>query len=414
MTRTVAVIGAGIVGICCALALQKRGVPTVLVDRDEPARGASFGNAGAIQAEAVAPYALPRAPGEIAKLLGNRTPAFHYTLRGMAQTAPALWRYWRASGPKGQARATEAYAPLIRRARAAHEALIAETGAAACIGGAGLTEIYRNGAALAARRAEAEAVRDRWGVTFETWEGKPPPSLAGISGAVAGGLTWTETLAVTDPHALAMRYLDHYRSLQGRVLRGDAGMLRPAAEGWTVATEAGPLHAADIVLCLGAAINDLARLTGIRVPLIPKRGYHAHYAPDPERALAHPVVDVEQGYVVAPMQAGWRLTTGAQLLGRGEDANPVQIERAERHARQLFALGERREPQAWTGVRPCTADMLPLIGPVKAKPGLWFATGHGHQRLTLAAITGDLLAEALTGGTPALPLAPYSPDRFAA
>jgi D-amino-acid dehydrogenase len=414
MTRTVAVLGAGIVGICCALALQKRGVPTVLVDRDEPARGASFGNAGAIQAEAVTPYALPRAPGAVATLLGNRTTAFHYTLRGMAQAAPALWRYWHASGARGQARATEAYAPLIRRARAAHEALIAETQAEACVGGAGLTEIYRDTAVLAARRAEAESVRDRWGVGFETWEGTPPPTLSGITGPVAGGLTWTETLAVTDPHALAIRYLDRYRSLQGRVLRGEARMLRPAAGGWTVATESGPVTAAHVVLCLGAAINDLSALTGIRVPLIPKRGYHAHYAPNPERALAHPVVDVEQGYVVAPMQAGWRLTTGAQLLGRDEAPNPVQIARAERQARQLFALGERRDAQPWTGVRPCTADMLPLIGPVKARPGLWFATGHGHQGLTLAAITGELLAEALTGGTPALPLAPYAPDRFAA
>jgi D-amino-acid dehydrogenase len=104
----------------------------------------------------------------------------------------------------------------------------------------------------------------------------------------------------------------------------------------------------------------MLRTLGYRYPLFVKRGYHRHYRGGVEPRL--PAFDIDSGLVLAPMQHGVRLTTGAEFALIDAPATPVQLERAEVLARQLFELREPVEAEPWVGARPCTADMLPLIG----------------------------------------------------
>jgi D-amino-acid dehydrogenase len=151
------------------------------------------------------------------------------------------------------------------------------------------------------------------------------------------------------------------------------------------------------VVALGVWSGDVARKFGYRIPLMAKRGYHMHYANDGRAALSRPVVDIENGYVVAPMRRGLRLTTGVELACRNRPPSPVQLERAERIARPVFGLGKRLDESPWLGLRPCTPDMRPVIGAADRCPGLWFAFGHAHHGLTLGPVTGRLLAEMMSG-----------------
>jgi len=147
-----------------------------------------------------------------------------------------------------------------------------------------------------------------------------------------------------------------------------------------------------------------------RLPLFIKRGYHQHYrggAP-----LQQPVLDAERGYLLAPMQRGLRLTTGAEFAPLDAAPTPVQPSKAERLARQLLDLGQPLPESPWLGARPCTADMLPVMGPAPRHPGLWFNFGHAHQGFTLGPVAGRLLAEMVAGGTPWIDPAPYLPARF--
>ena len=103
-------------------------------------------------------------------------------------------------------------------------------------------------------------------------------------------------------------------------------------------------------------------------------------------------------------------------LGHGGMASVYQARapgRAEPVARQLFPLAERVDDEPWMGARPCTADMLPIIGPAPRHRNLWFAFGHAHQGFTLGAVTGRLIAEMLSGETPFVDPMPYRADRFA-
>ncbi|MBU2751956.1 FAD-binding oxidoreductase, partial [Acidithiobacillus thiooxidans] len=137
-----------------------------------------------------------------------------------------------------------------------------------------------------------------------------------------------------------------------------------------------------------------------------------HYR-QPATSLCHPVLDADQGYVLAPMQRGIRLTTGAEFADRDAPRSSIPLTRAEAQARRLLpSLGERLDPEAWLGSRPCTPDMLPIIGPAPGQKGLWYAFGHCHQGLTLGPTTGRLLAEMMGDETPFTDPEPYRAERF--
>ncbi|MNT70164.1 D-amino acid dehydrogenase small subunit [compost metagenome] len=118
------------------------------------------------------------------------------------------------------------------------------------------------------------------------------------------------------------------------------------------------------------------------------------------------------GYVLAPMARGIRLTTGAEFAMRDAAPTPIQLGRAESAARELFPLGERLDPEPWKGARPCTPDMMPIIGKAPRHEGLFVGIGHAHHGFTLGPATGELLAQAMTGEQPAIDVRPFGMERF--
>ena len=198
----------------------------------------------------------------------------------------------------------------------------------------------------------------------------------------------------------------------GRFLTGDARTLGAVKDGWQVLNVWGPITAPDVVVALGAWSDDILRPLGIKLPLAVKRGYHMHFGTRGNAALARPVVDVEHGYVLAPVTRGIRLTTGAEFALRDAPATPVQLEKVEPIARALFPLADRIDDRAWVGSRPCLPDMLPVIGPVLGHKGLWLDLGHQHLGFTLGPVSGRLVAELVTGEPTFTDPCPYRSDRF--
>jgi D-lysine oxidase len=181
---------------------------------------------------------------------------------------------------------------------------------------------------------------------------------------------------------------------------------------WSVATNEGPIEAPLAVLAMGPWSDDAFRRLGYRFPFGVKRGYHMHFKALGNATLSRPVIDAENGYVLTPMARGIRLTTGAEFALRDAPATPVQLDRAEPLAREIFPLGERVDAEPWLGRRPCLPDMLPIVGPAPGHEGLWFDFGHHHLGLTLGPVTGRLLAEMMTGEAPFTDPAPYRAERF--
>jgi D-amino-acid dehydrogenase len=408
------VLGAGIVGICTALHLQKRGRATALVDRRGAAEETSFGNAGLIQREGVYPYGFPHDFGALLRYGLNRTIDAHYHPSALPKLAPFLWKYWHSSRPARHAEVARRYAKLIEHCVAEHDALAAEAGATDLIVRGGWMKIFRTARERDLRFAEAERWRRDFGVEHRQLDAKmlqeAEPYLAPV---LAGAIHWTQPTRTIDPHALGQAYLRRFESLGGAFQQGNAATLEADGKGWRMRTARGPLEASAAVIALGPWADVLTRALGYDFPLAVKRGYHMHYRAAGEATLNLPVLDVERGYFMGPTRRGIRLTTGAEFALRDAIRTPVQLGRAEPIARDLFPLAERLDNEPWMGARPCTPDMLPVIGPAPRHAHLWFAFGHAHHGLTLGAVTGRLVAEMITGETPFVDPAPYAASRFA-
>ncbi|WP_246793977.1 NAD(P)/FAD-dependent oxidoreductase [Burkholderia perseverans] len=423
MDFDVIVLGAGIVGVSVAVHLQDRGRRVALVDRQAPGLGTSFGNAGLIERSSVMPYAFPRSPGALLRYAANQATALYWHPPSLPSFAPWLLRFWHESAPARHAAAARDMRPLIERSVIEHDALTARSAeAAALVQASGWIEAFRSPRAFERGAAQAAALARSHGLRYTALDAAAlraqQPSLRD---GFAGGIHWLDPKAVSNPGALVGAYASLCTQLGGTLLTGDATTLAPIGaardsggnSGWRVRTDHGEASARDVVIALGPWSDAVFARFGYRIPLRDKRGYHMHYAPPPDKpGLSAPVIDIEEGYAIAPMQRGLRLTTGVELAARSLPPTGIQLARAERIARPTFGLGERLDPAPWFGMRPCTPDMRPVLGAAPRHPGMWFAFGHNHHGLTLGPITGRLLAQAICGEPPDIDLAPFDARRF--
>jgi D-amino-acid dehydrogenase len=413
MHKDVVVLGAGIVGVSIAVHLQKRGRSVLLLDRRKPGEETSFGNAGLIQREGVYPYGFPHDFKALFRYALNNTTDAHYHLNALPRIAPFLLQYWLHSRPHKHEAIARMYAPLIERSVTEHMALAEEAGATDLIRPNGWLKVFRTQKKLDVEIADAEKVRREFGVHFAALDSRGiADKEPDIRAELVGGVHWTDPASVNDPHHLTMSYVRLFERLGGQLAGGDARTVEETGTGWRVTTDEGPVEAATAVIALGSWADTVTERLGYRLPLAVKRGYHMHYHPAGDAVLNHPTLDAERGYFLAPMSKGIRLTTGAEFAHRDAPKTPVQLARAEPTAREFFPLGERVDPEPWMGTRPCTPDMMPIIGPAPKHKNLWFGFGHAHHGLTLGPVTGRLLAEMITGEAPFTDPRPYRADRF--
>lgn len=413
MSRNIIVLGAGMVGVSVAWHLARRGHSVTLIDRKEPGRETSFGNAGIIQREAVRPYAFPRDVGTLLRVLPNRAVDIRYRPTGLMNAAAPLLQYWLNSGGQRYERIVHEWASLIMRCQDAHAPMIEAAGAEELIRKGGWLELYRTQAALDQRVAEAREDRGRFGVEYEVLDAaalytKEPHMAKGLVGAIH----WTQPWMVSDPGALVQAYARSFVEQGGRLMQASVEELVQQNGHWQVTTSQGALQAEQVVVAMGPWSSDLLMQLGIRVPLFVKRGYHMHYSTEQGATLNHWIMDAEKGFLLEPMRAGIRLTTGAELAELDASPKYTQLAAAERAARTLFPLGKRLDAEPWKGARPCMPDMKPVIGPAPGKAGLWLAFGHGHQGFTLGPATGELLAQMMDKEPPAINMHPFSAHRF--
>lgn len=412
MQADVVVLGAGMIGVSVAAHLQKRGKQVVLLDRRGPGEEASFGNGGLVQREAVFPRPFPRAFAELWRIARNRSVDAYYHLSALPGLTRPLFGYWRNSEPERYATIALHYSTLIATCTTEHRKLAEEAGSTALLRPVGYIRAYEDPAAFAADLAKAEAAKRDFGVNFVALD---PDALGAaephLRTGFAGALHWTDPYAVNDPHALTLSYAALFERLGGHFVIGDAATLTRHGAAWRVsAADGSTVEAAEAVVALGIWSDRVTKRFGYAPPLFGKRGYHLHFRPKGNAGLTRPVAS--DGLLLAPMRHGIRLTTGAEFARPLAAPTPVQLRRAEPIARTLLPLGEAVEETPWMGIRPCTPDMLPIIGPAPSQAHLWFAFGHAHQGFTLGPTTGRLLAEMMTGEAPFVDPKPFRAERF--
>jgi D-amino-acid dehydrogenase len=413
MARTDAIVlGAGIVGASAALHLAKRGLSVALIDRRAPGEETSYGNAGVIEGNTYFPYPFPLNPVSLLRIIFKQAPEANYHVSHLPKLAPWLFSYLMHSRGPAMLDFAHRMRPLFANAVAEHEKLMQESGAEQYLRKNGWLKVYRSVRGLEDARRDLDVIAAA-GIAFERLDTNGAlalePDLAPI---FERAVFWPSAASLSNPLAVTRAYVARFQKLGGVLLEGDARSLHRSGDKWRLDTDEGAVDAPEAVIALGPWAPDVLTPLDIKLPLLVKRGYHRHFKPAGNKGLSRPVLDAEVGYLVAPMEQGLRLTTGAEFADRDAPSTPVQFDRLMPQARELFPLGAPVEAEPWLGRRPCFPDSMPVIGRAPGQKGLWLDYGHAHWGLTLGPVAGRLLAEMMTGETPFTDPKPYAAERF--
>jgi D-amino-acid dehydrogenase len=413
MGLNIAVIGAGIVGVCSASYLQRDGHAVTIFDPVAPGGSCSFGNLGSLSPGSCVPLAQPGVLGKVPKWLLDRHGPLHLSAKRLPAALPWLMRFLAAARPGRvreiadalstlHSRVFEAYAPLLKSAGA--EGLVQRPGQLYVFE---TEESYRHSLPeLELRRAHGEPQEVLGADELRQFE----PALAQ---RCARGVFLPDAGHCVDPEGLVKALAEAFVRAGGKIVAERVTGLEPAAEGVNIHAGGQPRRFDRAVIAGGAWSNALLRPLGARVPLESLRGYHA-VLPRPGRMPRMAIRFTAAKIMATPMAMGLRI--GGTIEIAGLEA-PPRVGRA----RALAALGARMFVDTdsagyteWMGHRPGTPDSLPVIGPLARHPAVICAFGHGQTGLTGGAITGRLVADHIADRAPGFDPAPYSPARFGA
>lgn len=409
----IAVVGAGVVGMTTALALQRQGYRISVYDPREPGLGASYGNAGFLATELIDPLSTPAMLRKAPRLWLDPHGAVALPLRYLPRLAPWLVRFIAAARPAQVTKGRQALAALNDAAVAAWRRCLADIGAEEELVASGYLLVWESPNGMAQTRAHAEHL-GQWGIdaqllsAAEIREREP-----GLTNELSHGLYFPGAHQVCDPHALVRRLAEAFVARDGTIRQARVERLEPQGEGVCLHTDQGPVMAGQAVVAAGAWSHQLAAGLGLSIPLETERGYHLTL-PARGKTLRQPVGSAERRCVMTPMSCGLRVVGFTELGGLSLPPVRHRYASLRHHAETLLhdPAGFDATAEEWMGFRPTLPDSLPVIDTHPDYPVVHFAFGHQHLGLTQAAITAELLAARMAGEAPALDLAPYRVTRF--
>lgn len=412
--QQVVVLGAGMVGVACALSLRQRGLSVTVIDPLGPGAATSYGNAGVLTPSSLMPFNHPRLWSQLPALLRGRNPGFRYDARWLL----GQWRWGLSflAHARGApfAETTAALDALIRCSGALHRRWMHAAGVVERRRDTGWLTLYRSETGFRAGAFGRETLA-RFGVRTTVLDAHGLHDLEPELRPIFHKALWVnDASAVDDPGEVVRAYAGWLLTLGGRILSTEAMGMRRDDSGWQISCSDGAQQRADhVVLALGPWSRDFLRQQfGLKLPMGFERGYHRHFKPLSGRALNRPVYDAAAGYVLAPMAQGLRLSTGVELNAQLAAPQWAQLNAAERAAREALRFGPCSAEPDWLGSRPTLPDSRPMIGECPSHPGVWLALGHQHIGFSTGPGTGELLAQLMLGEPTTNDPAPFRPQRF--
>jgi D-amino-acid dehydrogenase len=409
----VILVGAGIVAVASATALLDDGWEVLLLAPDPIGEGgAAIGSAGLLATQTVQPLAMPGIATRIPRMLIDPDAPLSIRWAYAPRLLPWFLRFLAASRPDRVERLSRALAELLGGAIDAYGPMLAVAGASTLVRRNGLLMVYRSDEQLAGAEADIE-LRKRRGVRLELVSGDWLRALVpALSPEYRQGVLYPDCGHVVDPQALV-------RALGQSALSRGARFVRESAVGFdlrggtaTAVRTAMAVHQADaVVIAAGAWSGELVRSLRLRVPLEYERGYHVT-VPEPGIELPLPMIAGDVRFAMTPLSIGLRLAGTIEFGGLAAPPNRRRQEMLLRHAKACLPGLRTEKVSQWMGFRPSLPDSLPVIGTSPDYRNVYFAFGHGHLGVTMAAVTGRIIADLAAGRPPPIDITPFRIDRF--
>jgi D-amino-acid dehydrogenase len=410
---SVAVIGAGIVGISCGIHLQSRGHRVTLLDPRGFGNGASYGNSAIVANSECLPVATPGTLRRVPSMLLSRDGPLHIRPSYLPALLPWLARFVAASRPARVRQISLALSALLGPSVKEHQHVAALAGIAQSIEPTGWMKAYESVNAFERARPDYEAMR-KLGVPCEELGPEEirarEPALASI---FKRAIFHPGCQHVGDPHAYTAA-LGAYLMRQGATFREAAVTGFSFNDGSVagVTTADGTVAADIVVVACGAWSKALAAQLGERVPLDTERGYHAMFSTPGALRLHSPVYWADRSVILSPMPTGLRMTSSVEFAGLHAEADFTHLNRLAADLRRAVPSASAEVSSRWLGFRPSMPDSLPVIGRTRQHANCFLAFGHGHLGLTLGPVTGRMVADLVEGVFTGIDASPYAPQRF--
>jgi D-amino-acid dehydrogenase len=407
----VAVIGGGAVGLSVATFAARGGARVLLVERDGIGRGCSYANAGLIVPSFSLPLARPGTLWDLPNLLSGKDKMVGFRPRPDAGLMRWILRFLLSSRRR---KMINTASQLGRLGRASLEILKewAAMGGLASFRQEGWLHLYETDRGFAAGERDAALLREL-GMTANTLGRKQILSLEpGLKGDYAGGVFYPEEAHI-EPFELSRWLLAQARDVGVRLLEGTEVRDLEVGDGRVSRLDvpADGIHADQYVLAAGAWSGELMKPHLGWLPVEPAKGHSLTYRL-PASKPSRPLKFAERHIVVIPFSESLRLTTGLDLVGFDDGIDGDQIARLRGAAAPWGPELEQGDAEEWCGFRPMTPDGLPIVGRTRHLKNLWLATGHGQLGITMAPITGRIIAAQLAGEDPPVDIGGISPARF--
>ena len=412
MSGGVVVIGAGIVGVCCASDLRRDGHEVTIVEREGPGEGTSKGNAGALSPGSCVPLAMPGIVRKVPGWLTDPEGPLRIRPAYLPRALPWLVRFVRSARPARVAGISDALRALHRHVFDCYEPLVRAAGCEDLIRRTGTMVVYRSEQAFLSSRPEWEMRRERGAEVRDLSAAELRELEPALAPEFTHGVLSPDHGYVANPFRLVTRLAERFVADGGRLERGNVRALRRGDDGaWTLELDGREMKADKVLIAAGAWSAALTSAIGLRLPLESQRGYHVTLT-DPGFVPRIPVSSSEGKFYATPMEGGLRVAGTVEFAGLEA---PPDYRRARKLLAQVKSLYPRVRAEGyteWMGHRPCLPDSLPVVDRAPGHEGLFLAFGHGHNGMTSGPVTGRLVADLVAGRKPLIDLGAYSAGRF--
>jgi D-amino-acid dehydrogenase len=408
----VLILGGGVIGLACAHYLLQAGRSVRVLEQGRVGAATSHGNCGTITPSHALPLAAPGMISEALRSLLRADAPLYIKPRVDLSLAGWLLHFAGRCNRTDWRRTANAKGTLLQASRKLLESLIRQHQLDCEFQASGLQYVYRGEQAFAQDRANLEVLRDlgieSQVISASTLAADEPALLPGMAGAI---------FFPGDAHLRPDRFTSELARIvreQGGVIEEHSTVTELVVENGrvqSVATSTGQRRSREVLVALGPWSATMLAQIDLRLPVQPGKGYSITYS-RPTVVPRRPLVLRERSVCVTAWDSGFRLGSTMEFSGYDKSLNRTRLDALERGAREYL-----REPvgpaklEEWYGWRPMTYDDLPILGRAPKQENLWLATGHGMMGMGMSAITGQLLADMITGRSPSLDPGPFSPTR---
>jgi D-amino-acid dehydrogenase len=406
------VIGAGIIGTTLAYELQRRSRSVVLIDRDAPGKGASFGNLASIAVTEFMPASRPSIWKQIPGWMLDPEGPIRVRPSYMPKLIPWFMRFISASRP-AKLRELEAHgATLCARVHEDYQSLLWGTGLSGEMSEEGCLSLYADEAEFEADREHIE-ILERFGFPHEVIGKQAIKALEPeLSDKIGLAVLFPQNHTVRNPYQLVVKLADAFKGLGGKVEQGEVvGFTRGESIYSVILKDGRKITANQVAICAGAYAATLCKMLGEPVPLETERGYHTQIM-SPGITMKHSIIWPARAFMVSPTAGGIRVGGTVEMAGLTASPDYRRARITVRRAREALPNLKCENFTEWMGHRPAFPDTIPVMSASVKTKGVFYALGHGHLGLTLAATNARLMADLITGAKPPIDMHPYRINRF--